>query len=140
MKTRYAHMQERARGTVQTVVRTGIVSTTAFGFGVLNGKTGGGVELPGGFPLEVLIGGGTWLAGLFGVAGDQSHYLTAIGDGALASLATTFGMGVGQSWDEKVKKAKAMADGKDKTSDPKALATAKGIAMSPEELDRALHG
>lgn len=139
-KTKYAHAREATKATVGTVVRTATIGTTAFAFGVVNGRSEGGIEV-GTVPLEAIVGGVTWLAGLFGVAGDHSHHLVAIGDGAIAALATTFGMGVGQSWDEKVKKAKALSASKSSGGAPADSKTlAKGTSMTPEELDQALHG
>lgn len=133
-KTKLASAKETTRSTVGTIVRSATIGTTAFGFGAIAGRTKGGVEV-GGVPLEVIIGGGAWLGGVFGVAGDHSHHLTAIGDGALAALANNLGRGVGENWREKIEAAQQGV----KEEDSKALTT-KGIHMTPEELDMALHG
>lgn len=81
------------------VVRTAEVSGTAFGLGVIQGKTGG-VEIMG-VPLELAVAGAAAGLGYLGAAGKMSDHLINVGDGALAAYATTMGRGVGLGWKER---------------------------------------
>jgi len=83
---------EKADEAVGTVVQTAEVGLTAFGFGWAKGRYGS-VELMG-VPADLL--GGLVLHGLGFVSGGRYHeHLHNLGDGAIASYATTLGFGIG---------------------------------------------
>lgn len=133
-QSKWRESKKEKEDALNTVIRTGTVGGTAFAFGVLQGRTDGGVEFAG-VPVEVFVGAGAWIGGAIGAAGNASHHLTAIGDGAIAALATSLGRGIGKEWRDK-KEAEQKPD--DKPVTEKALT--KGVHMTPEELDRELHG
>lgn len=82
-------------------VRTGVVSLSAFGFGVIQGKyqkVGGATW--GNLPIDLLSGVAFHTAALFGFARNYAPLLQALGDGALATFLTISGYKVGQRWGE----------------------------------------
>lgn len=96
MQTRLQRAKSKVEKTTARAIHTLEVGVSAFGFGVLQGKTGG-VEIVG-VPLELLTGVGLNLAGYLGLGGRMSDHLHGLGDGALAAYLTTVGRGVGQKW------------------------------------------
>lgn len=96
---RASSVKSRAEGAVNNVVRTAEVGAAAFAMGAINGRYGG-VEVAG-VPAD--LGGAVALhaLGFLGVAGKSSAHLHALGDGLLASYATTLGKGVGVGMREK---------------------------------------
>jgi hypothetical protein len=89
------------RNELNPAVRTGVVSLSAFGFGVLQGKyqkVGGATW--GSLPIDLLAGAVFHTAALFGFARNYSPLLHALGDGALATFLTISGYKVGQRWGE----------------------------------------
>jgi hypothetical protein len=72
------------------------VSGVAFGCGLINGRTEGRANLFG-LPIDALLGGALHLAGL---ATEDDHYarvLHSAGNGALAAVAHTMGLGIGRA-------------------------------------------
>ena len=84
--------KEHANEAVERVVQTVEVGSTAFGFGIINGRFNG-VEVLG-VPLDALTGFGLHALGFFGVAPQHLHNF---GDGAMASYLTTTGAGIGRA-------------------------------------------
>jgi hypothetical protein len=84
--------KEHANEAVDRVVQTVEVGSTAFGFGILNGRFGG-VEVLG-VPLDALASFSMHGLAFFGVAPDHLHNF---GDGAMASYLTTTGAGIGRA-------------------------------------------
>lgn len=110
VQNRIAKVKREAEERVEQVVRTFEVAGTAFGVGVLQGRTGG-VEVVG-IPLELGAGLALEVLGHLDFAGKMSHHLINVGDGALAAYATTLGRGVGQEWGQKSgKPSKTKASG-----------------------------
>jgi hypothetical protein len=93
LKKRIAGLKEKSEHTVQQVVRTAEVGGAAFAMGLVQGRTGG-VEIFG-VPLELGLGLGLNVFGLLGGAGEHSDHLLNVGNGCLASYATTLGRGIG---------------------------------------------
>ena len=79
---------------VEHIVRSSEVFMGAAVAGVARGKYG--KKEISGVPMELLIGGGLHLAGLFGVGGDMKSHLHAFGDGMLAVFAADVGESVGK--------------------------------------------
>jgi hypothetical protein len=96
MRNRLTNLKKRTEKVAERAVHTVEVGTSAFAFGLLQGKTGG-VEVVG-VPAELLAGAGLHLAGFLGLGGKMSSHLHGFGDGALASYLTTMGRGVGVQW------------------------------------------
>lgn len=84
--------KETANEAVEQIVQTVEVSSTAFGFGLINGRWNG-VEVLG-VPLDALTALGLHALAFFGVAPQHLHNF---GDGALASYLTTTGAGIGRA-------------------------------------------
>jgi hypothetical protein len=99
LKKRIEGIKNHTEKTVEKVIRTAEVSGTAFGIGVLNGKTGG-VEIMG-VPLELSAGIVLNVLSYMGAAGKMSDHVGNIGDGALASFATMEGVKIGLQWAQK---------------------------------------
>jgi hypothetical protein len=87
--------RENAGQVVNHVVRTGEVAGTAFGLGVVQGRTGGMAFF--GVPLELGLGVGAHAFALLGVGRGAETHLAAVGDGALAAYFGTMGRGVGKT-------------------------------------------
>lgn len=130
VKNRIAKVQREAEERVEQVVRTFEVAGTAFGIGVMQGRTGG-IEVVG-IPLE--LGGGLLLEvlGHLDFAGKMSGHLINVGDGALAAYATTLGRGVGQEWSDK-----AAHHGGSKQVKTGSSGTLPSGGLSPEEIAMA---
>lgn len=94
---RARRVREKGQEAIERGVRTTVSSATAFGLGMVQGRTGG-VELFGKLPLELLVGAGAHVAGYMKVGGRNSEHLHAVGDGALALYAGTMGRAVGTQW------------------------------------------
>jgi hypothetical protein len=84
--------KEHANEAVDRIVQTVEVGSTAFAFGIANGRFGG-VEVLG-VPLDALASFGMHSLAFFGVATDHLHNF---GDGAMASYLTTTGAGIGRA-------------------------------------------
>lgn len=89
-------IREKGEQVTEQVTRTAVVGGTAFGLGVLQGKTGG-IEVVG-VPFDLLVGVGAHAAGFMKLGGRSSHQLHNVGDGALALYAGTMGRAVGNTW------------------------------------------
>lgn len=87
---------ERSKEVVTTVVTTIEVTAAAFGWGVVKGKWGE-VEIFGA-PLTLVAGLSLHVLAFFGVAGNMGSHLHALGDGTLASWASTTGIAAGDAW------------------------------------------
>jgi len=96
MKGRVKKVAEKSEKVVEQVTTTMIVSGTAFGFGVLQGRTGG-VEVVG-VPVELLTGVALHVGGFMGLGGRKSELMHAVGNGAMATYAATMGRSVGAQW------------------------------------------
>ena len=94
---RARRVREKGQEAVERGVRTFVSTGTAFGLGVVQGRTGG-VELFGKLPRELLVGAGAHVAGYMRMGGKNSEHLHAVGDGALALYAGTMGRAVGSQW------------------------------------------
>lgn len=129
LKKKYAEMKVHGHRVTQHVIRTAEVSGTAFLAGMVQGRTGG-IELFG-FPVELLAGLGLTAFSLVGGAGDLSHHLAAVGDGALAAYSTTLGRGMGAASKAALAPAPAPA--------PTAAVT-KGSHLTPEEVAAIAEG
>lgn len=89
------------RHELNPAVRTGVVSLSAFSFGVLQGKyqkVGGATW--GSIPIDLLSGAVFHTAALFGFARNYAPLLQALGDGAIATFLTITGYKVGQRMGE----------------------------------------
>lgn len=93
---RIARFREKGEKVMETATRTVIVTGTAFGLGVLQGKTGG-VEMLG-VPLDLLLGVAAHGGAFAKVAGSSSKRLHDVGDAAMAVYASTMGRGIGTNW------------------------------------------
>jgi hypothetical protein len=122
LKRRIAGMRDNAEKTTKTVIRTAEVGGAAFGIGLIQGRTGG-VEVFG-VPLELGLGIGLNIFGLFGGAGAYSDHLHNVGDGCIAAYATTLGRGVGTTM-----RSKSLGGGA-----AKPLAASKGERLTVEEV------
>ncbi len=99
IQKRIANIREKAEETTERLLCTVETSGAAFAMGVVQGKTGG-VEIFG-VPLELGLGVGLNAFALLGGAGKHSSHLSNVGNGCLASYATTLGRGVGATWRDK---------------------------------------
>lgn len=86
-------MRDKAESMTMQLVQTMEVGGTAFGFGILQGRTGG-VEVIG-VPVDLGAAFLLHLGGYVGAAGEASSHLHNIGDGAAASYLNTLGVGIG---------------------------------------------
>jgi len=69
-----------------------------FAAGVIQGRTDG-YKLGGAVPVEVLLGAGFHVAGLFDAGGDGvAHQMHNLGNGFLAAWASSVGWNVGRKW------------------------------------------
>jgi len=84
--------KEHANEAVERMVQTVEVGSTAFSFGIINGRFNG-VEVLG-VPLDALAAFSMHAIAFFGVAPDHMHNF---GDGAMASYLTTSGAGIGRA-------------------------------------------
>ena len=96
LKKRASGAIERSHEVVETLTRSAVVGSSAFAFGMIQGKTGG-VEVVG-VPHALGIGLGGHLAAMMGVGGNLSGQLHNLADGALAAYLTAMGRGVGLRW------------------------------------------
>lgn len=139
LKNRVAGMREDAKRVTKHVVRTAEVGLTAFGLGVMQGRTDG-VEILG-MPMELVVGGGFTVFSLLGGAGEYSDHLAAVGDGAIAAYATTLGRGVGITMRQKALAAGGAAQGQMGTGSAGTMGpgssgvTTKGVTLTPEEVE-----
>lgn len=124
LKRRIAGMRDDAERTTKTVIRTAEVGGAAFGIGLIQGRTGG-IEVFG-VPLELGLGAGLGLFGLFGGAGSYSEHLTNLGDGCIAAYATTLGRGVGTTM-----RSKSLGAG---TTGTLPAAKTSGERLTPQEV------
>lgn len=106
LQNRVQKVKDKADNMVEKGVDAALTAGTAFGFGVLQARTGG-VEVFG-VPAELLVGAGAHVAGFMGIGGKASNMLHSVGNGALAAWAVTMGRGVG---DQMKKKAGASVTG-----------------------------
>jgi hypothetical protein len=131
LKRRIAGMRNDAEKATKQLVRTAEVGGTAFAVGLIQGRTDG-VEVFG-LPFELLVGGGATVFSLMGGAGDHSHHLAAIGDGAIAAYATTLGRGVGVTMRQKALGGATSPESLPSGSSSGSV-TAKGVRLTPEEV------
>jgi hypothetical protein len=99
MQNRLSNLKKKGEKVATTVVHTVEVGSSAFMFGMLQGKTGG-IELVG-IPLELMSAIALHGAAFMGLGGKMSSHLHGFGDGALAAYATTMGRGIGLNWKSK---------------------------------------
>lgn len=125
---------QKADEAVDKVVTAAVTGAAAFGFGVAQGRTGG-VEVLG-IPADLGAGVALHALGFAGVAGRQSDYLHAAGNGALACYLTTLGRGVGVEWKRKADGGASLPAG----SSGSLPAAASGSTMSDDELARMASG
>lgn len=97
-------VKAKTEGIVNTVVHSAEVGVAAFAMGAINGRYGG-LEVAG-VPADLAGALALHAIGFTGAAGKAGHHVHALGDGLLASYATTLGKGVGTSWREKSGKSK----------------------------------
>jgi hypothetical protein len=75
-----------------------VLNGAAFAAGVIQGRTDG-YKLGGAVPIEVLLGAGFHVAGLFDAGGDGvAHQMHNLGNGFLAAWASSVGWNVGRKW------------------------------------------
>lgn len=96
LRQRVARVREKGEKTLETAAEAAVTSVTAFGLGIVQGKTGG--LAPFGVPLDLLVGIGGHVAGFMGVGGKRSEHLHSVGNGGLATYAATMGRSVGLNW------------------------------------------
>lgn len=89
-------VREKGEEVMGTLTRTAVISGTAFGLGVVQGRTGG-IEL-GPIPLDLAVAAAAHAGGFLGIAGKHSEQLHNVGDGAAALFAGTVGRGIGANW------------------------------------------
>lgn len=139
MKNRIEKIKATTEKTMEKVVRTAEVGGTAFAVGVLNGKTGHGVEIMG-VPLELGAGVALNILSYMGAAGKMSDHLGNIGDGALAAFATTEGVKIGLAWAQKSGGGSSVASGQKQVGAGAGASTpeaTKGVTLTPEEVAHA---
>lgn len=102
LRARMANLKKKTEKVTERAVHTVEVGASAFGFGVLQGRSSdpNGVQLFG-IPIELLAGIGLHGAGFLGLGGKMSSHLHGFGDGALAAYMATMGRGVGTAWKQK---------------------------------------
>jgi len=111
-------IRKRAEGAIEQGVCALEVGAASFGFGVVQGRTGG-VKVVG-VPLDLGAAVILHLAGFTGIAGKMADHAHSLGNGALASYLTSLGRGIGI---EMRKKLGVSGDGQRLTdADLKALA------------------
>ena len=98
LKSRASKLKDKAEGITETIVQTGVIGGTSFGFGLLSGywvNDDGtrGVQLLG-MPLDLGTGIGMHLLG-FMAGGRWAEQWHNVGDGAIAAYLNTLGAGVG---------------------------------------------
>lgn len=93
-KNSTARMRKKAREGVETLLRTGEVCGTSFVFGVVKGRSGSDPKI-GGVPVDLGLGIGGHALAMLGIGGGMENHLRGLADGALASFATTQGLGIG---------------------------------------------
>jgi hypothetical protein len=132
MMKRANGVKAKTEGIVNTVVHSAEVGVAAFAMGALNGRYGG-VEVAG---VPVDLGGALALhaLGFMGVAGKSSAHVHALGDGLLASYASTLGKGVGVSWREKSLRSSSVQGARLSAAELRALA-GKGDAVEGAEIE-----
>lgn len=96
LKRTREHMTE----VVEDAVAAFEMASTAFAFGIVNGRWGG-VEFIG-LPVDLWAGVGAHILGFAGIAPTHLH---AIGNGAIGSYVYTLGAGIGREMREKAKLA-----------------------------------
>lgn len=79
----------------RTVVQSGTVGGTAFGWGLVSGRYGGTEIL--GLPGDLVSAVGFHAVAMF-TAEDVSEHLHNVGDGSLAAYGHTMGLGIGARW------------------------------------------
>lgn len=100
LKARMANLRKKTEKVTERAVHTVEVGASAFGFGVLRGRSedpNEGVQLFG-IPVELLAGLGFHGAGFLGLGGKMSSHLHGFGDGALAAYAVHMGTSIGHKW------------------------------------------
>ncbi len=98
LKARMANLRKKTEKVTERAVHSLECGASAFGFGVLHGRTGGdGVQVVG-IPVELIAGVGLHAAGFLGLGGKASTHLHGFADGALASYATRMGFAIGEKW------------------------------------------
>lgn len=135
MKSRLANVQKQAEKATEKFVATMETTGAAFICGLVQGRTGGGVELAG-VPGELIAGGLLSVGSYLGVAGKHSDHLANLGNGCLAAYATTMGRGVGATWAEKA----AKGEPEQVEAQGSRRRMVRGAALSPQEMADAAAG
>jgi len=131
LKRRVAGMREHANRATQQAVRTAEVGGTAFLLGLVQGRTDG-IEILG-VPLEAAVAATALRFSLLGGAGDSSHHIAAVGDGATAAYLNTLGRGVGVTM-----RQKALGTGGGGAATTSVVT--KGTTLTPEEVAALSNG
>lgn len=101
LRSRMANLKKKTEKVTERAVHTLEAGASAFGFGVLHGRSADpdGVQLVG-IPVELVAGVGLHAAGFLGLGGKMSSHLHGFADGAIASYATRMGYTLGTKWKE----------------------------------------
>lgn len=91
-------VQAKMEKTTEKVVRTLELGVAAAAGGIIQGKAGPDGAHVMGVPVDLGIGLGLNLLGLFDVAGKHSDHLNNLGDGFLAAYLSQAGFGIGSKW------------------------------------------
>ena len=134
LKKRASGAIERSHEVIETLTRSAVLGSSAFAFGMIQGKVPGGVEVVG-VPLDLGIGLGGHLAAMMGVGGNLSGQLHNIADGALAAYLTAMGRGVGLRWQKTGSLSSALPTKTAADKLPAASDTAQGDMLSQKELN-----
>ena len=100
LKNRAQKALDKSHETVEHLVRTAEVATSAFALGVVQGKYGKESVIMG-VPIDLGAGLAAHLAAIMGIGGHMAPHLHAFGDGALACYLSTLGMATGLAWRHK---------------------------------------
>ena len=137
-RQRYERLKVTHKGKIEKVkdmskvaVRTLEIATVAAGFGYVQGRFG--PKKVGPIPLDLLLGGAGHIVGFMELAGEFTPHLHNLADGAIASVANTWGRGVGREGRAKAGKPPLVSGSMGAM--PVIEATGGG-ALSNEELNR----